>query len=165
MPRLSNAPVNGRTSPYPVILAGTVRSGARCTTSSPMSSARSAVEMHQRLRRAHLFERKKPLLAPVAASLDPAEWQFHAAASAVAVDEHLAAANGFRNALLPAAVLAPHGGEQAVVGTVRQCDRVGLVLERERTQHRTEHLVLRQLALARHVAEEHRLDVVAAARK
>src|SRR6478672_3293207 len=106
--------------------ASSARTGASVTP-----DIGSTVPVNKRLRRAHLFEREKSLLASVPALLHAAERQLDAAAGAVAVDEHLAAANGLRYALLPSAVLRPHGGKQAIVGTVRELDRIRFVIERK----------------------------------
>src|SRR4051794_603785 len=70
----------------------------------------SAVELHEGLGGAHLFEREKTLLAPVPTFLHTAEGQFHAPASPIGVDEHLPAVHGLGDALLAPAVLGPDGG-------------------------------------------------------
>ena len=96
---------------------------------------------------------------------DAAERQLDAAAGAVVVDEHLAAAQRPRHPHLPGAVAGPDAGDQAVLGAVGDLDRLRLAVEGDQHLHRAEDLLLRERMVGGHVVDQRRLHVVAAARR
>src|SRR5204863_2954396 len=125
----------------------------------------SSVLQHHRLQHSEAVQCLETLFAPVPRVLHPAKRQLDTTAGAVTVDEHLAAADRARQPQLPAAVARPDGGNEPERRAVRDADGVRLVRKRHRCKHGAEHLVAREAALRRHIADQARLDVVAAGRR
>src|SRR5262245_6129373 len=130
-----------------------------------MDGAASSVLEHDGLEHGEAVQRFEALLAAVTRMPNAAERQLDAAARAVAVDEHLAAADRTRHPELPAAIARPDARDEPERRAVRDEDRLRLIAERHCRQHRSEHLLARKTRRRRHVADQARLDVVAARRR
>src|SRR5215469_15729368 len=102
------------------------------------SSRRLPMAQYDRLERGEAVERLEALLPPVARMLDPSERELDAAARAVAVHEHLAAADGAREPQRSRAIAGPHARDEPVRGRVGEPDRVAFVVEWHDDQHGTE---------------------------
>src|SRR5215831_21192153 len=97
-----------------------------------MAGAASSVLQHDGLEHGEAVKRFEALLAAVARMPDAAERQLDAAARAVAVDEHLAAADRTRHPELPAAVACPDARDEPERRAVCDANSVGFVAGRHR---------------------------------
>src|SRR5690242_9208458 len=124
-----------------------------------------AMLQDDRLQGGESVQRLEALLAAVAGMLDAAERQFDPSARAVAVDEHLAAADGACDAELSSAVARPDAGDESVTRGIREPYRLGFVGEGHRHQYRAEDLLAGDAALRGHVAQQARRHVESAGRR
>ena len=69
------------------------------------------------------------------------------------------------HAHLPCAITRPHAGHQAVGRAVGQFHRFGFIAKRTGCQHRSEHLLLHQGVLLRHVGKQYGGHIKAARRR
>jgi hypothetical protein len=98
----------------------------------------------------------------MATAFEATKGQLDAATSAIAVDVDLANAQPLGHAHLARAAFRPDAGDEAVVRAVGDAHGVGLVVEGDHGQDRTENLVASQLMVQRHRSEQRGPDEEAA---
>src|SRR6516162_6813942 len=97
--------------------------------------------VNHRAQSRHVMQGGKPLLASVSRFLHSTERQLDATSCTKRVDVNLARANAARNSQCSITVARPYRGHQAIFGTVRESDGVGLVRERLHAKHGSENLL------------------------